>query len=176
MYHKGQTQLISNNILAEVRLHIKMGLKFCTSSPCIRWKRFLISSRTGTTCSIWQLSYAHFRCIDSGGNVILKACKALFSEKRSGTCLCFSFRNLAYIPEVVWNCRPTSKGNTLLPMRKDLWFYSGCMKCNDFGWSSGNRRGEQSLHSFTPLPVVNEVLMTTNKGRTWAAEWQLCAL
>lgn len=81
MYRKGQTQVISN-ILAEVRLHIKMGLKFCTSSPCIRQNRFLISSWTGTICSIWQLSYAHFKCIDSEGNIILKACKALFSEKR----------------------------------------------------------------------------------------------
>lgn len=82
MYHKGQTQLISNNILAEVRLHIKMGLKFCTCSPCIRQNRFLISSRAGTICSIWQLSYAHLKYIDSEMNIILKASKALFSEKR----------------------------------------------------------------------------------------------
>lgn len=50
------------------------------------------------------------------------------------------------------------------------------MKRDDFGWSSGNRGGEQSLHSFTPLPVVSEVLMTMDKGRMWAAEWELCAL
>lgn len=58
-----------------------MGLKFCTSSSCIRWNRFLMSSGAGTIYSIWQLSYAHFKCIDSEGDIILKACKALFSEK-----------------------------------------------------------------------------------------------
>lgn len=49
-----------------------------------------------------------------------KEAKVMYYKKKSRTCLSFGFRNLAYIPEVVWNRRPASKGNTLLPVGKDL--------------------------------------------------------
>lgn len=159
-----------------------------TPSPCIRQYRFLMSSWAGTIYSIWQLSYILFQYTDSVGNIIFKICKTLFSEKRKQklcikrTCLSFSFsvslRNLAYVKwfattgQLFKGEHPVSRGEgfvVLFRMFKMQWFWLDFRK---------QKRRAESTFICTPfsLLVVNEGLMTMNKGRMWATEQESRAL